>query len=422
MERKASIVRAPSSLMSDGSFSTPGSAYFTQAMSAVAHKHRASSPLNQQYIHSEPRNSYGRLEAKARKGRIAWEGQFYSEKMKMDRTVRVYVPPSYYDLNSIPTALQRYPVIYFHDGQNAFSYMGADINWGWGNWAMDSTIEDLAARNRAQECIVVAVDCSSDRYLDYRGPAYPYTDQEKSGLRGPPHVLQAPGNSERYEAYKHFLIDELKPRIDLMYRTLSNVENTCVMGASMGGICALALCWDRPDIFGLCASLSGAFMVEHQHFLRGIVRKANQFPTPQVLQRLEDAHIRVDLPLPPFKVYLDSGISDYQGGDDGLKETTKIKQELIRLGWLEGRDLMHIVENEPLSEQEMEHHGLNRGKWNEAKANMHNEFYWKLRVWKPLEFLFPPLAHPNKEVLGLHEDSNGHLPHPGPIHEYSHDE
>jgi len=419
VKRKASIVRAPSSLMSDGSFSTPGSAYFTQAMSAVANgKKKVASPLHQHSSDSRYDTiQTGRLQAKARKGRIAWEGQFYSERMKMNRTVRIYVPPSYYDLNApLHADLQRYPVIYFHDGQNAYSSMGPDINWGWGNWSMDTTIEDLSARNRARECIVVAVDCSSDRYLDYRGPPYPYTDQEKSGLRGPPHVLSAPGNPERYEAYKHFLVDELKPRVDLMYRTLSDTENTCVMGASMGGICALALCWDRPDVFGLCASLSGAFMVEHQHFLRGIIRKARQYPTPEVSQRLHDVHGHlVQLPHPPFKVYLDSGISDYQGGDDGLKETTKVKQELIRLGWLEGRDLMHVVEGQPLTDGELEYHGLNRGKWGEAKANMHNEFYWKLRVWKPLEFLLPPLTgHAQTDVSDLEAESG----HPGPIHEY----
>jgi enterochelin esterase-like enzyme len=43
------------------------------------------------------------------------------------RTVRIYLPPSY------PSAPRgRYPVLYVHDGQNAFSTAGTNACFGWG--------------------------------------------------------------------------------------------------------------------------------------------------------------------------------------------------------------------------------------------------------------------------------------------------
>jgi hypothetical protein len=34
----------------------------------------------------------------------------------------------------------------------------------------------------------------------------------------------------------------------------------------------------------------------------------------------------------PIRVYLDSGTSDYTGGDDGLKQTEAVARELERIG------------------------------------------------------------------------------------------
>ncbi len=91
-----------------------------------------------------------------------------------------------------------------------------------------------------------------------------------------------------------------------------------------------------------------------------------------------------------FRIYLDSGICDFSGGDDGRKHTDAVAAELRRIGWREQMDLVHYVDLKPLSEAELEKSGLRRDKWKEAQTSQHNEFYWRLRVWRPLVFLFPP--------------------------------
>ena len=39
---------------------------------------------------------------------------------------------------------------------------------------------------------------------------------------------------------------------------------------------------------------------------------------------------------------------------------------------------------------ELERLGLSRDKWKEAQTSQHNEFYWRIRAWRALTFLFPP--------------------------------
>jgi predicted alpha/beta superfamily hydrolase len=296
-------------------------------------------------------------------GRVVFEGPVLSRSFGTNRTARIYLPPSY---ERDPA--RRFPVLYLHDGQNAFTTVGTNVAFGWGNWELDKTVTELCAAGRIQEIIMVAVDCSAERYLDYRGPAYRLT---QSGSQEAKRPLPAPGDNSRYEQYKRFLVEELKPKIDREYRTLPDAANTGVMGSSMGGICSLALAWERPDVFGKAASLSGAFQVERTNFLSNVLTAYRAKPKPVL-------------------VYLDSGICDFSGGDDGRRNTDAVAGELRRIGWKDGIDLLHYTDLKPLTEPELERADLRRDKWKEAQTSQHNEFYWRLRAWRPLEFLFPP--------------------------------
>src|SRR5690349_5970673 len=105
----------------------------------------------------------------AARGRVVFEGPIASKLLGTNRTVRVCLPAGY------ETSRRRYPVLYIHDGQNAFSTVGDHVAFGWGNWRLDQTVDALAAAGKMRQIILVAVDCSAQRYLEYRGPAYPYS-------------------------------------------------------------------------------------------------------------------------------------------------------------------------------------------------------------------------------------------------------
>jgi predicted alpha/beta superfamily hydrolase len=278
-------------------------------------------------------------------GAIVFEGEIPSAILSKPRRIQIYVPPSY---ETSPK--RRYPVLYIHDGQNAFSTAGPGAAFGWGPWDFDKTVDRLIADKKIEELIMVAIDCSNERYKEYRGPS----------------AWTKTNDSPQYDRYERFLIEELKPKIDREYRTKKTAKDTGTIGSSMGGIVSLALGWNHPEIFGKVASLSGAFQVE----FRAALNNLRRFKSKKK----------------PIRIYLDSGRIDYTGGDDGLKDTQAVAEELRRIGYK--KDLLHFIDD-PLTEDQLRPLNLNEGKFKEALRSQHNELYWRLRLWRPLEFMFP---------------------------------
>jgi len=297
-------------------------------------------------------------------GRLLPPVQFASRALEAKRTVRVYLPPSYDRERS-----RRFPVLYLHDGQNVFSTAGSDACFGWGGWNLDRTVDQLSAAGRMREIILVAIDHAASRYEEYRGPAA--GDAERDGLEQPGPQPPAPADDRAFGNYAAFLIQELKPEIDRTYRTQPGAGHTGVMGASMGGICSVALAWAFPKVLGLAASLSGSFQIERTFFLNNVLGGYHAKPKR-------------------FRIYLDSGTVDSSGDDDGRRHTAAVADELRRIGWKDGVDLMHFVDEAPLSEAGLAQAGLRLDKWDEARTSQHNEFYWRQRAWRALTFLYPP--------------------------------
>lgn len=218
---------------------------------------------------------------------------------------------------------------------------------------MDGTADSLSKAGKMQEIIMVAIDNSPARMEEYSG------DHSSKGSRG----------KTAFEKYESFVSEELKPRIDLEFRTLPAAPQTAVMGSSMGGICSLVLAWDHPEIFGGAASLSGAFTLRRPNFVDDLLGEYNGPPKP-------------------FRAYLDSGVVDSAGGDDGRARTDKVAAEFRRIGWT-GGGLTRFLDKEVVERAELAKSGLRRGKWDEALRSQHNEFYWGRRAWRALTFLFP---------------------------------
>jgi enterochelin esterase-like enzyme len=274
---------------------------------------------------------------------------FPSQFFHWKRGIHIYLPPSY---STQP--LRRFPVLYLQDGENVFSSAGTNAAFGWGSWELDRTVDTLCRAGKMQEIIMIAVDNSFARMQEYSGRH---------------HVAAGPTTNTAFDQYEAYFITELKPRIDHEFRTLSGASHTAVMGSSLGGLCNLVLAWDHPEIFGGAASLSGAFQVEQTNFLNDVLKS---YPGPPK----------------PVRIYLDSGVMDLWGGDDNASLTKQVAVELRRIGWT--NNLEWFVDEKPLTAAELEKSGLRRDKWAEAQRSQHNEFYWRLRSWRALTFLFPP--------------------------------
>lgn len=170
-------------------------------------------------------------------GTVVQYEKWYSPQLDNTRQVTVWLPPSYAEATS-----KHYPVLYLHDGQNVFS---PGISLSGNEWRLDETATDLITKGLLREIIMVAIDNNQDRTAEY-------------------------SPIQRGEPYCRFVINTVKPVIDSTYRTLPGPQTTAVMGSSMGGIISFHLAWEYPEIFGLSAALSPAFIVDDEEIVNRV--------------------------------------------------------------------------------------------------------------------------------------------------------
>lgn len=196
-----------------------------------------------------------RTERSAIEGTIVHYEEFPSELIRV-RPVNVWLPEGY-----DPASSDRYPVIYMHDGQMMFDhdtspYVGMDVFWD-----VDKAITKLVRNGEIRPAIVVAVWMASwakgARGAEYM-PQKVVTDEVWQLMReeGWGFVVEEGGQELSADNYLKFIVHELKPFIDETYRTESDLDNTLVMGSSMGGLISAYALAEYPGIFGGAACLS----------------------------------------------------------------------------------------------------------------------------------------------------------------------
>ncbi|MEF2279240.1 alpha/beta hydrolase-fold protein [Deinococcus sp. YIM 134068] len=164
---------------------------------------------------------------------LEWEG--VEDANHAPRTLLAWLPPSY---EREPE--RRYPVVYFHDGQNVFD---AATNPFGSEWEADETLTRVAARG--VEAIAIGIPHGGERrFHEYSTSPNPQFPEEGGGGA---------------DAYLAFLTKTVKPLMDGSLRTLPDVEHTTLIGSSMGGLISLYALLTRPDVFGSAGVMSPAF-------------------------------------------------------------------------------------------------------------------------------------------------------------------
>ncbi|MGH8093040.1 MAG: alpha/beta hydrolase [Chthoniobacterales bacterium] len=259
-------------------------------------------------------------------GNIKFHPQFESRILGNRRDVLVYLPRGYGRFSR-----RRFPVLYFHDGQNVFD---AATSFGGVEWGVDETVQRLIARYRIEPLIVVAVANSGENriheYTPTPGAIFESALEEKRSL----------GLAKEYG---RFLIEELKPYIDRKYRTKREAEFTGLGGSSMGGLVTLVLGLWFPHFFRRLMVMSPAVWWDDEVILRMI--EALEFKLP-------------------LKIWLDTGTDEI-----GWERLRKVRDRLIGKGWQLSVDFEYL----------------------EAEGAGHNEAAWAARVGDALHFLYPPV-------------------------------
>ena len=150
------------------------------------------------------------------------------------RDIHIYTPRGY-----VQNTTKRYPVVYFHDGQNVFDPGGM-----FGSWSADATATREIGQGRVRETILVAIDNDgANRIPEYQPPNDSYL-----------------GTQGRADAYASFVINNVRPYVDTHYRTLNDPANTLTIGSSLGGLVALYLGREFTT-FGKVGAFSAAWWI-----------------------------------------------------------------------------------------------------------------------------------------------------------------
>ncbi len=155
-----------------------------------------------------------------------------------ERTIRVYLPPSY------GHGHRRYPVLYMHDAQNLFDDATSFI----GEWGVDETM-DMLARTQGIEVIVVGIDNGQDKRINELSP-WPN-----------PRFGAAEG-----EQYMDFVVGTVKPYIDRTYRTRRDRRHTGIMGSSIGALISHYALFKYPEVFSKAGIFSPSYWFSDQVF------------------------------------------------------------------------------------------------------------------------------------------------------------
>lgn len=146
----------------------------------------------------------------------------YTELLGREVEVEIFLPPGY------ETTEAKYPLLLLNDGQDNKSVK------------IKETVERLTA-NRTIEPIIVAGVKAADRVEEY-------------GIASKKDYL---GRGSRAKAYSKFITKELVPHLVHAYPL--HDDGHVIAGYSMGGLSAVDIAWNHPEMFSKVGAFSGSF-------------------------------------------------------------------------------------------------------------------------------------------------------------------
>lgn len=156
------------------------------------------------------------------------------------RPVTIHLPRGYEQ-----NIWKKYPVVYFHDGQNVFFPGGP-----FGTWDADRIANHEISQGRMREAILVAIP---------NGNAYGSNRLEEYLPDGDSIVYLGSPYSGKAASYAQWMLDNLAPTLDFNFRTFGDAANTLTAGSSMGGLVCDYLGLTRANRFGVVGIFSPAY-------------------------------------------------------------------------------------------------------------------------------------------------------------------
>jgi alpha-glucosidase len=166
--------------------------------------------------------------------------------LNTQKKIWVYLPKDYQN------SKKSYSVIYMHDAQNLFDAVTSYV----GEWEIDEYLDSIDAN----ESLIIGIEHGNEKRID---EFTPYVNEKYGGGKG--------------NEYLSFIINTLKPYIDLNFKTQTNNLNTTIWGSSLGGLISLFAIIKYPKTFSKAGIFSPAFWINNNELFE-FVKKSEIDP------------------------------------------------------------------------------------------------------------------------------------------------
>jgi len=169
-----------------------------------------------------------------------------SATLRESRRINVYTPPGYSAAGATP-----YPVLYMPDGgmQEDFPHVTA-------------TVDAAIRAGEMRPVIVIGIE-NTERRRDTTGPTEVEEDRK---------IAPRVGGSA---AFRHFIADELMPRVRGRYRV---TDETAIIGESLAGLFVMETFFLQPELFDTYVALSPSLWWNDEELVRKAAERLRARP------------------------------------------------------------------------------------------------------------------------------------------------
>lgn len=206
---------------------------------------------------------------------------------------------------------KKYPLLILNDGQDSEAVK------------VKSAIEELVATKVIPEIIVAGIT-AADRMQEY-GVAFRHDYH---------------GRGKSAKAYAEYITKELLPYLAYRYPITDDVTQRAMAGYSLGGLSAIDIVWNHPELFGKAGVFSGSFWWRK--------RDSSSFFYSDYRDRLMHLQVRRGKFKPGLKFWFQTGTRDEasdrnrNGVIDSIDDTMDLITELTRKGYRPFHDIHYL--------------------------------------------------------------------------------
>ena len=177
--------------------------------------------------------------------------EIYLKSGTNERRIQIYYPYS-------KNVNNKTKFIIMNDGEELFS---ENDSWNGKAWNIDKAFKDLKTQKENLNLVIIAIDSAkringnildeTRRYAEYfPKESIKYIDENLKRS-----IYSNFIDSQKFN-YQDFVINKVIPSIEKKFDTELNRDNLGIIGASMGGLSALNMSIENPEIFGFVGCIS----------------------------------------------------------------------------------------------------------------------------------------------------------------------